>query len=64
LKFNEKIKTKGLTLIPTKLYFNHKNRAKVELALCRGKNLHDKRDVLKEKSIQKEIKQQLKNFGR
>jgi SsrA-binding protein len=62
-KLHDKIKTKGLTLVPTKLYFNQRNRAKIEIALCKGKNVHDKRDVLKEKSLQKEIQQQLKNFG-
>lgn len=43
-----KIKTKGYTLVPLSLYFNDKNKAKVELALAKGKHLYDKRAALKE----------------
>ena len=44
-----KIKTKGYTLIPLSLYFNNKNKVKVELALAKGKHLYDKRASLKER---------------
>ncbi len=44
-----KIKTKGYTLVPLSLYFNDKNKAKVELALAKGKHLYDKRADLKER---------------
>jgi SsrA-binding protein len=39
----------GFTLIPMQIYFNDRNRAKVELALARGKKLHDKRETMKER---------------
>lgn len=39
------IQREGQTLIPTRLYFNEKGRAKLELALARGKKLHDKRET-------------------
>jgi SsrA-binding protein len=39
----------GYTLIPMQVYFNTKNRAKVELALAKGKKLHDKREATKER---------------
>ena len=43
------INTKGITLIPLSLYFNHKNIAKVELAVAKGKKKHDKRATIKER---------------
>jgi SsrA-binding protein len=49
-----KTQEKGLALIPTKIYFN-KGRAKVELALARGKKLYDKRESIKKKEEQREI---------
>lgn len=44
-----KIKTKGYTLVPLSLYFNNKNKVKLELALAKGKHLYDKRASLKER---------------
>lgn len=55
----EKIKTKldekGLTLIPSRLYINKRGFAKVEIALAKGKKLHDKRDSIKEKDVKREL---------
>ena len=44
----------GYTVVPLKLYFNAKGRAKVEIALARGKKLHDKRETLKKRSWERE----------
>jgi SsrA-binding protein len=49
---------KGLTLIPTRVYWKN-GRAKVEIALARGKNVQDKRRYLKEKDARREIQQAL-----
>lgn len=43
---------RGYTLIPLKIYFNDKGRAKIELALCRGKKLHDRREDLKRRAVE------------
>jgi SsrA-binding protein len=48
------IEREGMTLVPLKLYFNDKGRAKIEIALARGKKLHDKRDTLKKRSWDRE----------
>lgn len=48
-KLHGAITRQGLTLIPLSLYFNSRGRAKVELALARGKKVHDKRDTVKER---------------
>ena len=50
---------KGLSIIPYKIY-QKKNTLKVDIVLARGKKLHDKRQTLKEKDIQKEIDKTLK----
>ncbi len=51
------VEREGMTLVPLKLYFNEKGRAKLELALARGKNgkkLHDKRETEKKRSWERE----------
>ncbi len=48
------IEREGMTLVPLKLYFNAKGRAKIELAVARGKKLHDKRETEKKRSWERE----------
>jgi SsrA-binding protein len=48
------VEREGMTIVPLKLYFNAKGRAKVEIALARGKKLHDKRETLKKRSWERE----------
>jgi len=50
-----KTKEKGLTLVPTRLYFSPSNRAKVEIALARGKDVGDKRQSIKERELKREM---------
>jgi SsrA-binding protein len=54
-KFAGKASQKGFTLVPLRLYFKN-GRAKVELAVCRGKQLHDKRQAQKKADAQREIR--------
>jgi SsrA-binding protein len=44
----------GMTIVPLRLYFNESGRAKIEIALGRGKKLHDKRETLKKRSWERE----------
>ncbi len=60
LKINEKIKLEGYTLIPLRLYFK-KNIAKISLGLCKGKKDYDKRETIKERDIERELKKKYKN---
>ena len=53
----------GLTIVPTKLYFNEQGRAKIELALARGKTLGDKRDTEKKRDWQREKGRLLRDKG-
>jgi len=54
---------RGLTLVPTRVYFAGRN-AKVEIALARGKDLHDKRRDIKERDQRREIERALAESGR
>ncbi|MFM9413243.1 SsrA-binding protein SmpB [Peptococcus simiae] len=63
LKLEQKIKEKGLTLVPLKIYFNNAN-VKVDLAVARGKKLYDKRAVAAEKSARRDIDRALKSRQR
>jgi len=53
-KLSGAVEREGMTLVPLKLYFNEKGRAKLELALARGKKLHDKRETEKKRSWERE----------
>jgi SsrA-binding protein len=48
------VEREGMTLVPLKLYFNDKGRAKIELALARGKKLYDKRQTEKKRTWERE----------
>lgn len=62
LKITNKLKAGGLTIVPTKLYFNKGSKVKVEIAIARGKKLYDKRQDLKEKDAKRDIEKALKNY--
>lgn len=59
-KLGEKVKLEGYTLIPLKIYFV-KNRAKVLLGLCKGKQNFDKRESIKESDIKRQVAKAQKN---
>ena len=59
-KLEKSIQEQGLTIVPTKLYFNT-SKAKLEIALVKGKKLFDKRNDLKEKAMQRDIDKAMKN---
>jgi SsrA-binding protein len=53
-RLSNAVEREGMTIVPLKLYFNEKGRAKLEIALARGKKLHDKRETLKKRSWERE----------
>ena len=59
-KLQREVKENGLTIVPTKLYFNT-SKLKVEIALARGKKLYDKRQDLKAKDAKRDMERALKN---
>ncbi|HEY3774684.1 MAG TPA: SsrA-binding protein SmpB [Solirubrobacteraceae bacterium] len=56
---------RGLTLVPTRIYFTgERSRAKVEIALARGKDLYDKRQAIKKRDTMREVQRELREVGR
>ena len=60
-KLAQAIEVNGLTLVPLKGYFKD-NKFKILLGVCRGKKNFDKRETIKERDIQREVKKNLKNY--
>ena len=59
-KLESRIKEKGYTIVPLRLFFNEKNLAKVEIGLAKGKKLHDKRETIKQRDTEREMKRFIK----
>jgi len=59
-KIENRMKDKGYTLVPLRIFFNEKFLVKVEIGLARGKKLYDKRETLKKKDTERDIKRFLK----
>ncbi|SMB91627.1 SsrA-binding protein [Thermanaeromonas toyohensis ToBE] len=59
-----KTREKGYTLIPLKVYFTTQGRAKVELALAKGKKLYDKREAIRERDAKREIERAFRDRQR
>lgn len=59
-KIESKLKEKGYTLIPLRMYFNEKSMVKMEIGLAKGKKLHDKRETIKQKDVEREMKRYIK----
>lgn len=55
MKLKDKVKLDGYSLIPLKLYFKG-NHAKILLGLCKGKKLYDKREIIKQRDIERSVK--------
>lgn len=55
-KIEGKLKEKGYTLIPLRLFFSENNYAKIEIGLGKGKKLHDKRESIKKREVDREIR--------
>lgn len=62
-KLASAVQKDGKTMVPLKLYFNEQGRAKLEMALARGKKNHDKRETEKKRDWQREKARVMKNFG-
>jgi len=62
-KLQGAVARQGLTLVPLSIYFNSRGRAKVELAIARGKKMHDKRDTEKERDWKREQGRLLRQHG-
>lgn len=61
-KLRGRVEQKGYTLVPLKVYFKG-SLVKIELGLCRGKELHDKREAIKEKENKRNLQRTLKEYN-
>ncbi len=61
---DNKLRTKGMALVPLELYFDEHNRVKLSIGLARGKKLYDKRDDMAKRDVQREIQRALKERSR
>lgn len=59
LKIKDKVALEGITLVPLKLYFN-KNKVKILLGIAKGKKVYDKRESIKKRDTEREIRKQFK----
>ena len=59
-----KTKSKGLTIVPLRLYINSKGRAKLELALARGKQLHDRRRDIADRDARRDVAREMADAQR
>lgn len=57
-----RVQEKGLTIVPLRLFISERGWAKLEIALVRGRKLHDKREVLRRKAMEREAMQELKRY--
>lgn len=62
IKLAQQVKTKGLTIVPLKIYFKGQF-VKMEIGLCKGKHTYDKKRVLAENDVKREVQRQLKNYS-
>jgi SsrA-binding protein len=62
-KLHGAVTRQGLTLVPLSIYFNSRGRAKVELALARGKKVHDKRETIKDRDWKREQARLMRSRG-
>lgn len=60
LKIKSKVTQRGQTVVPLSIYFNDRGLAKVEIALVRGKKLHDKRETTKRREHQRDVDRAMK----
>ena len=61
-ELKREVERKGLTIMPTKIYLNKKGFVKIEIALVKGKKNYDKRETIKKRDQDRQIKRELKNY--
>ncbi len=62
-KLEKEVKTSGLTIVPLNLFLNDKGRAKLKIALAKGKKLYDKRETMKDRDNKRDLDRVKKRFN-
>ena len=61
-KLRREVEIKGMTIVPLKAFYNDNNIVKVQIGLCRGKNVRDKRDTIKDREAKRDADRMVKTF--
>jgi SsrA-binding protein len=59
---NKEVQAKGLTIIPLRMFNNDKGLAKLQIGLCKGKKIHDKRETIKDRDNKRDLDRIKKSF--
>jgi SsrA-binding protein len=62
VKIVKAVEKDGYTVVPLELYFNDRNIVKIQIAIAKGKQLHDKRNDLKEKDMKRDMERSIKDY--
>ncbi len=62
MKLDRKVKTRGVSVVPLRVYLSKKGLVKVEIALAKGKRSYDKKQVIKDRDIKKDMDRELKRY--
>lgn len=62
LKMDNKVKTRGVTIVPLKMFFNDKGLAKIEIAIAKGKRVYDKKQKIIENDVKRDMDREMKKY--
>lgn len=62
LKLDRKVKTRGVTIVPLRMYFTKKGIVKIEIALAKGKREYEKKQKIKDRDIKREVERELRRY--
>lgn len=62
MKLDKKVKTRGVSIIGLRMYFNEKGRIKIEIALAKGKRAYDKKQAIKDRDISRDTDREMRDF--
>lgn len=62
LKLDKKVKTRGISIVPLRMYFNKKGKIKIEIAMAKGKREYEKKQKIKDRDIKREVDRELKRY--
>ncbi|MCP5105307.1 MAG: SsrA-binding protein SmpB [bacterium] len=62
LKLDKKVKTRGVSIIPLRMYFTAKGRIKIEISLAKGKRAYDKKQAIKDRDISRDTERELRHY--
>jgi len=61
-KLERRVEEKGCTLVPLRVFFNARGFAKVEIGICKGKQTHDKREAIKSRDVDREMRREISKY--